>query len=47
MKLLAKLQKCQKIHKKIIPRELQMRMIKKYLKTDIYLQKRDQKFLII
>ena len=30
-----------KIHSKIIPRQLRMRMIKKYLKKDIYLQKRE------
>ena len=30
-----------KIHKKIIQKKLQMRMIKKNLKKDIYLQKKD------
>ena len=42
-----KLQNFQKIHNKIIPRQLQMRMIKKYLKKylkkDINLQKKDKK----
>ena len=42
-----KSQKFQKIHKKIIQKQLQMRMIKKYLKKDIYLQKKDLKLLII
>ena len=29
------------------PEKLQLRMIKKYLKKDIYLQKKDRKLLII
>ena len=40
-------QKFRKIHNKIIQRQLQMRMIKKYLKRDIYLLKKDKKLLII
>ena len=36
-----------KIHNKIIQRQLQMNMIKKYLKKDTYLQKKDRKLLII
>ena len=43
-------QKFQKIHNKIIQRQLQMRTInkylKKYLKKDIYLQKKDRKLFI-
>ena len=35
IKLLIKFQKFQKIDNKIIPKQLQMRMIKKYLKKDI------------
>ena len=35
------------IHDKIIQKQLQMSMIKKYLKEDIYLQKKDRKLLII
>ena len=35
--LLIKLRGFQKIHSKIIQRQLQMSMIKKYLKKDIYL----------
>ena len=42
-----KSQKFQKIHDKIIQRKLQKRMIKKCLKKDIYLQKKDKKLLII
>ena len=34
-------------NQKIIQRKLQMRMIKKYLKQDIYFQKEDKKILII
>ena len=36
----------QKTHK-IIQRKLQIRMTKKYLKKDIYLQKKDRKLLVI
>ena len=36
-----------KIHNKIIQKKLQIRMIKKYLKKDIYLQKKGNKLLII
>ena len=39
--------KFHKIHNKIIQRQLQMSMIKKYLKKDIYLQKKDKKLLMI
>ena len=41
-----KSQKFQQIHN-IIQRQLHMRMIKKYLKKDIYLQKKDKKLFII
>ena len=37
IKLLIKLRGFQKIHNKIFRRQLQMSMIKKYLKKDIYL----------
>ena len=47
MKLLTELRKFHKIHNKIIQRQLQMKMIKKYLKKDIYLQKKDKRLLII
>ena len=47
IKLLTKLQKFQKVHNKIIHRQLQMRMIKKYLKKDIYLQTKGKKLLMI
>ena len=36
-----------KTHNKINQKQLQMRMIKKYLKKDIYLQMKDEKLLII
>ena len=39
--------KIQKIHNKIIQKQLQMSMTKKYLKKDIYLQKKSRKLLII
>ena len=39
-----KLQKSQEIHNKIIQRQLQIRMIKKYLKKDIYLQKKTSNY---
>ena len=41
-----KLQKFQKIHNKIIRKQLQMCMTKKYLKKDIYLQKKNKKLLM-
>ena len=41
-----KLQKLKKIQNKIIQRQLQMSMIKKYLKKDIYLHKKDKKLLL-
>ena len=42
-----KSQEFQKLHNKIIKRQLEMRMIKKYLKKDIYLRKKDKKILTI
>ena len=36
----------QKIYNKIIQRELKMVMIKKYLKKDMYLKKKDEKLLM-
>ena len=47
IKSLIKLQKSQKIHNNIIQKELQMSMIKKYQKKDIYLQKKGRKLLMI
>ena len=44
--LLIKLQKFQKIRHKIIQRQFQMIMIKKYLKKNICLQKKDKKLLM-
>ena len=41
------LQKFQKIHNKIIERQLQTSMIKKYLKIDIHLQNKDRKLFMI
>ena len=35
-----------KIHNKIIQKQLQISMIKKYLKKDTYLQKKDKKLLM-
>ena len=42
IKLLIKLWGFQKIHNKIIQRQFKMSMIKKCLKKDIYLQKKDK-----
>ena len=47
IKLLIKLQQIQEIHNKIIQSQLQMSMIKKYLKKDMYLQMKDRKLFII
>ena len=47
MKECQKWQKFQKINSKIIQKQLQMRMIKKYLRKDIYLQKKEGELLII
>ena len=41
-----KLRGFQKIYNKIIQRELKMVMIKKYLKKDMYLKKKDEKLLM-
>ena len=45
--LLIKLQKPQTLYNRIIRKQLQMKMIKKYLKKDIYLQKEGRKLLMI
>ena len=42
-----KLWRFQKIHNKIIQRHLKTRMIKKYLKKDMYHQKKGRKLLMI
>ena len=34
----------QKIHNKTIQKQLEMNMIKKYLKRDMYLQKKDRNY---
>ena len=39
-----KMVKVQEIHNKAIYKQLQMRMVKKYLKKDIYLQKKDKNY---
>ena len=39
--------KISKIHKRIIQRQLQMRIIKKYAKKDIYLQTKDKNVLMM
>ena len=44
IKLLIKLQKFQKILNEIIQKQLRMRMIKKYLKKDIYLQMKTENY---
>ena len=41
-----KIEKFQKIHNKINQRLLQINVIKKYLKKDMYLQKKDKKLLM-
>ena len=46
IKLLIELQKFQEIHNKIIHRQIQMRVIKKYLEKDMYHQKRYRKLLM-
>ena len=42
IKLLIKLQKSQKIHNRIIQKQLQMNIIKKYLKKDISPEERQE-----
>ena len=42
-----KLQKSQKLRNRLIQKQLQMNMIKKYLKQDISLQKKVRKLLMI
>ena len=46
-KLLTELQKSPRVHNKIIHRHLKMSMIKKHIKKDVYLQKKDRKLLMI
>ena len=46
IKLLIELQKFQKNHNRIIQKKLEIKMIKKYLKKDIYLQNKDKKLLM-
>ena len=45
-KLLIEFKKFPTIHNRIIQKQLQMKMIKKYLKNDIYLQKKDRILLM-
>ena len=42
-----KLRKLQKTHNNIIQRKLQMSIVKKYLKKDLYLQRKGRKLLMI
>ena len=44
---MTELRKFQKTHIRIIQKQLQISMIKKYLKKDIYLQKKDKKLMMI
>ena len=46
-KLLILLQTSQKLHNRIIQKQLQMNMTKKCQKKDLYLQKKDRKLLMI
>ena len=46
-KIPKKLQKSWKPHNRIIQKQLQTSMIKKYLKKDIYVQEKDRKLLMI
>ena len=46
-KLLIELRKSQEVYHRIIQKKLQTNMIKKYLKKDIYLQKKSRKLLMI
>ena len=46
-KIANKITKVPKIHNKIIQRQLQMSIINKYLKKGIYLQNKENKFLMI
>ena len=46
-KIAIKITGVSKIHNRIIQKQLQMNMIKKYLKKDIYLQKKDRELLMI
>ena len=43
--MLVKWKKFQKIHSKVTQKELQMRIIKKYLKDDIYFHKKTQEIV--
>ena len=47
IKLLIIPRKSQEIHHSIIQKQLQINMIKKYLKKNIYLQNKDRKLLLI
>ena len=45
-KIANKITKSQEVHHRIIQKQLQMNIIKKYLKKDIYLQKKHRKLLM-
>ena len=45
-KIANKILGAQKVHTKVIQKQLQMSMIKKYLEKDLYLQKNDKKLLM-
>ena len=47
MALLIELQQSQEVDCRIIQKQLQMNIIKTYLKKDIYLHKKDRKLLMI
>ena len=44
---ITKISKTSQFHNRIVQKQLQMRMIKKYLKKDINFQKKDRKLLMI
>ena len=45
-KIANKITKSEEVHHRIIQKQLQMNIIKKYLKKDIYLQKKHRKLLM-
>ena len=47
IKLVIEFQMSQEVHHRIIQRQLQMNMTKKYLKKDIYIHKKDKILLMI
>ena len=47
IRLLTELLKSQEVHHRIIQKQLDMKMLRKYLKEEIYLHKKDRKLLMI